>query len=102
MQVNCKNTAVSNATAGCPQHNLDVLTSAEWYAGLEAQNAYDPAIYAQIATVAIKAQLNKALRNKGSGEQLPKILQGLQNLIVSLLTQWEVTFWGMWTQLCRS
>lgn len=55
MQENCKNTALSDVTTGFPQRNLDMLTGAEWYAGLEAQNAYDPAIYAQIATVAIKA-----------------------------------------------
>ena len=32
MQENCKNTTLSNATAGFPQHNLDMLTGAGQYA----------------------------------------------------------------------
>ena len=43
-------------------------------AGLEAQIVYDPAIYARIAAAAVKAW--KTLPNKGSREQLSKILQG--------------------------
>ena len=74
MQKNCKKTAQNNAIACFPQHNLDILTGEGHYAGLAAQIAYDPAIYAQIAAVAIKAW--KTLPNKGAGEQLSKTLQG--------------------------
>ena len=48
MQENCKNTTLSNATAGFPQHNLDMLTGAGQYACLAAQITYDPAVYAQL------------------------------------------------------
>lgn len=74
MQENCKKTADKNAEAGFPQNNLDKLTGEGQYASLEAQIAYDPAIYAQIAAAAVKAW--KTLPNKGSREQLSKIFQG--------------------------
>lgn len=64
---------IANAEAGFPQNNLDKLMGEGQYAGLEAQIAYDPAIYAQIAAAAIKAW--KTLPNKESREQLSKILQ---------------------------
>lgn len=63
-----------NAAAGFPQRNLDMLTGAGQYVGLATQINYDPAVYAQIAAVAIKAW--KALPNKGAREQLSKVLQG--------------------------
>ena len=51
-----------------------MLTGDGQYAGLAAQTVYDPAIYAQIAAVAIKVW--KTLPNKGASEQLSKTLQG--------------------------
>ena len=52
MQENCKKTAWNNVIAGLPQHNLDMLTGKGQYAGLAAQSACDPAIYAQIDVMA--------------------------------------------------
>lgn len=77
-------------------HNLDVLTGAEQHEGLAAQIAFDPAVYAQIAAV----EMWKVLPNKGAGEQLSKILQGPSRTLPCY--SWEVTFLGMWTQLCLS
>ena len=66
---------MSNATAGFPQHNLDVLTGAGQSAGLAAQVAYGPTVYSQTAAMDIKAW--KTLPNNGAGEELSKALQGL-------------------------
>ncbi|KAL6032154.1 hypothetical protein STEG23_025093 [Scotinomys teguina] len=51
-----------------------MLTGAGQYADLAAQIRYDPAVYAQISAVAMRAW--KALPNKASGEQLSKVIQG--------------------------
>ena len=104
MHENCTNTSLHNTIVGFPQCNLDMLTGAGQYAGLAAQIAYGPAVYAQIAAAAGKAW--KTLPNKGAGEQQKnRFFKGLHNLISSLLT--PVTagkshFLGMWTQLCLS
>lgn len=70
----CQATAARNAAAGFPQRNLDMLTGAGQYNTLAAQITYDPAVYAQIATAAVRAWKN--LPNKGAGDQLSKVMQG--------------------------
>lgn len=57
-----------------PQRNLEMLTGAGQYVALPAQIQYDPAVYAQISSAAVKAW--KALPNKAAGEQLSKMTQG--------------------------
>lgn len=73
-QEQCAQLARLNAQAGFPQRNVEMLTGTGQYAALPAQNQYDPAVYAQISTAAVKAW--KALPNKAAGEQLSKVVQG--------------------------
>lgn len=73
-QEQCAQLARTNAQAGFPQRNLEMLTGAGQYAALPAQTQYDPAVYAQISRAAVKAW--KALPNKAVGEQLSQVTQG--------------------------
>ncbi|XP_032755597.1 endogenous retrovirus group K member 6 Gag polyprotein-like [Rattus rattus] len=73
-QEQCTQLARLNAQAGFPQRDLEMLTGTGQYATLPAQIQYDPAVYAQISTAAVKAW--KALPNKAAGEQLSKVVQG--------------------------
>lgn len=51
-----------------------MLTVTGQYAPLQVQINYDPAVYLQIATAAIRAW--KSLPNKAAGDQLSKVIQG--------------------------
>ena len=95
MQKNCINTTLCNVTAGFPQHTFDMLTGAGQSASLAAQIAYDPAVYAQIAAMDVKAW--KTLP-KEQGSNCLRSLKDFQNLILNLFTayySWEVAIWGM-------
>lgn len=50
---------------------------------------YDPAVYLQIATAAIRA--SKSLPNKAAGDQLSKVIQGSSE---PLLTIGREALWG--------
>ena len=63
-----------NAIEGHKNRSMDMLTSAGPYAPPNQQVMYDPGVYAQIATAALRAW--KALSNKAAGGQLPQVLQG--------------------------
>lgn len=73
-QEQCVQLARLNVQAGFPQRNLEMLTGTGQYAALPAEIQYDPAVYGQISTAAVRAW--KALPNKAAGEQLSKVVQG--------------------------
>ncbi|XP_077894778.1 uncharacterized protein LOC144375090 [Ictidomys tridecemlineatus] len=69
----CMEIAKRNAAAGYPQRNLDMLLGKGPYESQLQQIRYDPAIYSQIASAAVRAWKT----SQGHGDlQLSKVIQG--------------------------
>ena len=73
-QEQCVQLARINANARVPQRNVKMLTGTGPYAELHNQIQYDPAVYVQISSAAIRAW--KYLSNKAARNQLFKVTQG--------------------------
>ena len=74
-QEHSQDVARSNAIAGNPQWNLDMLMGMGPYTGKHDQLQYNPAVYMQIAAAATKAW--KTLQGSGDLQgQLSKVIQG--------------------------
>ena len=74
-QDNCQDTARRNAATGNPQWNSEMLTGTGPYLEAQVQATYNPAIFQQIATAAVRAW--KTLRGVNDLQgQLSRVVQG--------------------------